>query len=118
VVLSDARDLDPEESVALAGSGVRMAAIGEVGDCVPGDQPIYVHLDVDVVTPGEMPALRFPAAGGPTLAQVADALRVLARTERIVCATIGCTWDPARPRAAEAVAATEMLVSCLTAGPP
>lgn len=114
ILIADARDVDPEEGVALTGSGVRVAAVGEIAEGVPADLPIYLHLDVDVVTPAEMPALRYPAGGGPSLRQVEESLRALARTGRVVCATIACTWDPARRDAGEAAAATDRLVACLS----
>ena len=41
-------------------------------------EPWYVHLDVDVVDPAELPPLRFPAPGGPSVNAVTLALRTLA----------------------------------------
>lgn len=113
VLLADARDVDPEEGIALAGSGVRVADMDEIAELVPSDQPIFVHLDVDVVTPAEMPALRFPAKGGPSRTRVESALRSLARTARVVGACVACTWDPSKPGADEASRVTERLVGCL-----
>jgi arginase len=60
ILIADARDLDPEEGVALRSSGIGVAAVGGIAQRVPADLSIYVHLDVDVVTPSEMPALRYP----------------------------------------------------------
>ena len=64
ILIADARDVDREEGVELAGSGVRVTTVDRIAQEIPADLPIYVHLDVDVVTPSEMPALRFPARGG------------------------------------------------------
>lgn len=114
VVLADARDVDPEEGIALAGSGIRVADVDEIVGLVPSDLPIFVHLDVDVVTPAEMPALRFPAKGGPSRTQVETALRSLAGTGRVVGACIACTWDPSKPGADEAATATARLAGCLS----
>ena len=100
IVLSDAREVDPREGVALSRSAVRIARLEELPGLVPQDGPIYLHLDLDVVRPSQMPALRYPAAGGPTLDQVGDFIQGLARSGRLVCATIGCTWDPSTPRRA------------------
>jgi arginase len=91
-----------------------VTGVEEIAAGVPADVPIYVHLDVDVVTPAEMPALRFPAVGGPSLGEVETALRALARTGRVECATIACTLDPTRPGASEAAAATDRLAACLS----
>ena len=117
IVIADARDLDPPERVALAASGVRVADVDGIGDLLPPAGSIAVHLDVDVVDPGEMPALRFPAPGGPPVSGVESALRLLAATGRIDCVTVACTWDPAREGAAAAARTTERLVSCLAERP-
>jgi arginase len=114
ILIADARDLDPEEGVALRSSGICAAPVDEIAQRVPVGLPIYVHLDVDVVTPSEMPALRYPAAGGPTLVHVGAALRALARTGRVVCATIACTWHPSHRDAAKAAMATDNLVASLS----
>ena len=51
VVLSDARNLDPREAELLAASAVtRIASIDEAIAMLPPDRPVYVHVDVDVVT--------------------------------------------------------------------
>ncbi len=112
-LISDARDLDPGEGVALARSRVRVVPAEKIAQEIPPDLPIYVHLDVDVVTPSEMPALRFPAKGGPSLAAVESSLRSLARMGRVVCTTVACTWDPGSSGANAAAAATERLVAAL-----
>ncbi|MEO8432781.1 MAG: arginase family protein [Acidobacteriota bacterium] len=119
IVLAGARDIDTQEGAALATSGIQISSVEDAPDAVPDDgSSIHVHLDVDVVTPGEMPGLRFPAAGGPSLGAVERALRSLAASGRVACVTVACTWDPARGRAGEAVAATERLVAAIlpTAG--
>jgi arginase len=116
VLLADARDLDPEEALALKASGIRTcsdAELAEIAAWVPRKAPVYVHLDVDVVTPSEMPALRFPAAGGPSIERVERCLATLAATRSIVCATVACTWDPAKPDAEKTAAATRRLAAAL-----
>ncbi|MFN2387020.1 MAG: arginase family protein [Thermoanaerobaculia bacterium] len=113
ILLCDAREVDPREGVALDRSAVRLARFEELPGLLPAEVPIYLHLDLDVVRPSEMPALRYPAAGGPGLEQVGDFIHGLAATGRLVCATIGCTWDPAHAEAGEALKTTERLVSRL-----
>jgi arginase len=113
ILLSDAREVDPREGVALSRSAVRIARLEELAGLLPAEGPIYLHLDLDVVRPSEMPALRYPAAGGPGLGQVGDFLHGLAETGRLAATTVGCTWDPAHAESREALAATERLVSRL-----
>jgi arginase len=118
IVIADARDVDADERVALKGSNVRITDVGGVLDLVPAGGPIAVHLDVDVVTPDDMPALRFPAAGGPSASAVETSLRALAKTGRIACVTVACTWDPSRPGAARAAETAERLVAALLGARP
>jgi arginase len=62
---------------------------------LPGG-PLYVHLDLDVTDPAEVPGLRYPASGGPGLAQVTGALQMLLGTGRVAAVGIACTWHPGR----------------------
>jgi arginase len=94
VVLVDARDLDPPEALFLAGSPMRRVSLPELTPQVLPDGPLYVHLDLDIVDPTELPAVRYPAPGGPSLAAVMDAARMLFRTGRVVGVCVACTWSP------------------------
>jgi arginase family enzyme len=71
VVIGDGRDLDPAEREELDQAGVTVLRAAQVAAAVRGER-VFVHLDFDVLDPGEMPAT-FPAPGGLTR----DALRVL-----------------------------------------
>jgi arginase len=95
-LLVDARDLDPPEVEYLASSSVRRIAVSEVSTVPLPDGPIYVHLDLDVVTPDELPGVRFPAPGGPSLDEVFGAVRHLWQTGRVVAVGVACTWWPGR----------------------
>jgi arginase len=100
VTLVGARDLDPPEIAYLAGARI---ARTEVADLDPGalpDAPLYVHLDLDVIDPAELPGLRYPAPGGPATADVAAALRMLLTTAKVAAVGIACTWHPAHNAAA------------------
>jgi arginase len=91
VVLVDARDLDPPEAEFLAGSRIRHVPVGEVADALPGG-PIYLHLDVDVLDPRDVPGLLFPTPGGPSADAVAAGLRTVLATGRVAAIGVGCTW--------------------------
>jgi arginase len=109
VVLVGARDLDAGEDVAVAASGMRVAEVAEVPD-LDLEGPLYVHLDVDVVDPGDLPAVNYPAPNGPSLAVTLDAMEHLAGTGRIVAFSVS-SWNPAYPRAEEAAAVTLRLAA-------
>jgi len=96
VTLVGARDLDPPEAAYLAGAPIRRAEVAGFGAAALPGGPLYVHLDLDVIDPADLPGLRFPAPGGPDPGQVADALRMLLATGRIAAVGIACTWYPGR----------------------
>lgn len=108
VILVDGRDLDPTEPVGQ--SRLAHVPVGSVNGVLPAEGPLYVHIDVDVVDPSDMPAVNYPAPGGPSLESVASALRSIASTGRVVACSIS-SWNPALPGASLAAAATEALTS-------
>jgi arginase len=96
VVLVDARDLDPPEATYLERAAIRRADVVDLdADRLP-DGPIYLHLDLDVVNPDQLPGLRFPAPGGFGWLPMVDSIRRVLDTGRVVAVGIGCTWHPGR----------------------
>jgi arginase len=94
VVLVDARDLDPPEVAFLAQSRMRHVSLPELSPDILPDGPLFVHLDLDIVDPTELPAVRYPAPGGPSFAAVMESARMLFRTGRVVGVCVACTWSP------------------------
>jgi arginase len=103
--LVDGRDLDAGERDLLSASAVRRVSVERVAEVVPRDRPLYLHVDVDVVDPTELPAVNYPAPGGPSLASVADSVAALAATGNVVAFSVS-TWNPALVGADIAAAAT------------
>lgn len=101
LVLVDARDLDPPEQEYLDGSQIRHISADDVHPDVIPAGPIYLHLDLDVITPDDLPGQLFPAPGGPTAATVAEAVARVVSTGRVAAVGLGCTWreDAVRPAA-------------------
>ncbi|MEU9828498.1 arginase family protein [Micromonospora chersina] len=94
VVLVDARDLDLAEAEYLAGSATRRIQVDEVAaDAVPAG-PLLLHVDVDVIDAGAVPALRFPAPDGPSVDSVLGACGRLLATGRVVAFDVACPWWP------------------------
>jgi len=94
-VLAGARDLDPAERELLDASAVhRIDDVAALARAPLPPPPWYVHLDVDVIDPSELPPLRFPAPGGPSASTVADALRALASRGTIAALGLACTFAP------------------------
>jgi arginase len=100
IVLVGARDLDPPEITYLAGARIRRAEVADLAGGDLPDGPLYVHLDLDVIDPSEVPGLRYPAPGGPTPGQVSSALRRLLGTGRVAAVGVACTWHPGHGAAA------------------
>lgn len=94
IVLVDARDLDPPEREFLAASPMRHMSTDGLTPAGLPDGPLYLHVDLDVVDPGELPGLLFPAPGGPSVGAVADALAVVMGSGRVAAVGLGCTWRP------------------------
>lgn len=109
-VLVGARDLDPGERILLDASELRIAAVESVMAAVPSERDLYVHIDVDVVDPRDVPAVNYPAPGGPSAAIVAASVAQLAATGRVVAFTVS-SWNPALEGAEKAAAATRAIAA-------
>jgi arginase len=99
VILTDARDLDPQEEQALAASKVR-----HYPDCrtlleevllgsAKSTGPLYIHFDVDVINPKDAPAMSYSALGGPAAMELKPLFHALAQTGQIVAVSMA-TWNP------------------------
>jgi len=94
VILTDARDLDPEEKEAVAESAV--VHLPDVADLLSfdlPDRPIYIHFDCDVLRLSDLSAVSYPAKGGPSLETIDASLARLADTGRIVAVSV-TMWNP------------------------
>jgi arginase family enzyme len=69
------RDLDPGEKVEVEAAGV--------GEGVPAEGPVYVHLDVDGLDPSVMP-VQFPVPGGLQADEVRSVLERLVADGRLI----------------------------------
>ncbi|MBI2983033.1 MAG: arginase family protein [Chloroflexi bacterium] len=101
VALVGARDLDPGEAGNLAASKVRQIPFDPRRSDAPGllafarKRPLWVHIDVDVVDPAEIPAVDFPVAGGASVRALCDVLTALASVAKVRGVEI-CGYDPRR----------------------
>jgi arginase len=94
IILTDGRDLDPEEAVAVANSVItHLSDMSQLLTWPLPDKPIYIHFDVDVLPLDELSAVSYPASGGPALDTVAQALARLARTGRVTALSV-TLWHP------------------------
>lgn len=96
VILTDARDLDIAEGVAVRSSKVHH--IHYIDDLIKydlADHPLYVHFDTDILNPDDAPAMAYPAAGGPKLDALLKLMHDLAHTGRIAAVSM-TVWDMAK----------------------
>ncbi len=85
IIITDARDLDAEEGENLHASQITI--VPTLDDLLTVDlpnAPLYIHLDIDILDPSYMPALNYPANGGPNPAQVKAALQRVAQDGHVV----------------------------------
>lgn len=93
LVLVDARDLDPPEHEYLRTARIHHTEVAELSaDDVP-EGPVYLHIDLDVITPDDLPGQVFPAPGGPSVDAVAAAVARVVGTGRVAAVGLACTWQ-------------------------
>lgn len=104
IVLVDARHLDQKEAVLIADSQISHVEIDSL-EFVLGkfSGPIYLHIDVDVINPKEMPAMLYEAPGGPSKAKVLDAASKIASTKNLCAMSVGITLDDGHPDIPKAI---------------
>ncbi|MBB4931971.1 arginase [Lipingzhangella halophila] len=106
VTLVGTRDLDPGEQTYIRSAGVARVDPAELTGAAPHppNTPAYVHLDMDVCDPAELPAVSCPAPGGPSVATVARALGTIAEHHDVVGVGV-CEYVPVIEHDTGAVAA-------------
>ncbi len=94
VILTDARDLDPGEKKLI--DKTKILRLTEVKDLLKLNlpaAPIYIHLDMDIINPADAPAMNYPAAGGPSAAELQTMMKHLNRTKKIAAISVAA-WNP------------------------
>lgn len=100
VVLSDARDLDPKEALALQASAVRhLTSVTAIENAHIPAGPVYLHFDTDILDPSDAPAMNFPTPGGPSTAELEALFARLADGGRVAAISVS-TWNPTMEGAA------------------
>ena len=94
VILTDARDLDPGEREAVQESAMRhLPQVESLLEMALPAGPLYVHFDCDLLDPADVPAVHYPAPGGPSVETMRRVFRRLAETERVVAVSLSA-WTP------------------------
>jgi arginase len=79
-VPADLRRIDAATLMSDPAAAGRRAAAWLAGS----GRGVWLHLDLDVLDPGSLPAVTYPQPGGPDWEQLATALRPLARSPRLL----------------------------------
>ncbi len=92
IVLVDARDTDPAEQVLLDRTEVRRSGVVELDVTALPNGALYVHIDVDVCDPSDVPDLLYPAPRGCPPAELVAAVERVIATGRVAAVGIAATW--------------------------
>lgn len=104
--LVGARALDPGESGNLQRSKVHRVPFNRDRLDAPvllsavRRKPVWLHVDLDVVDPRELPAVALPENGGPTLAALAEILVSISQVADVRGIEI-CGYDPRKDSAGQ-----------------
>lgn len=96
IVLADGRDLDEGERTLVENSDItHIKTFADLKEHA-FEGPVYIHFDVDVLHLDDLPAVNYPARGGPKASEVADVFRHLKKNLDIIAvsSTIG-VWNQA-----------------------
>lgn len=114
IVLTDARDLDPAEKELIESSGINwLKNIRDIKRFDFRNRPVFIHFDVDILDASETPALLYPVANGPRVADIADLFRYLQQTQTICAISVTC-WEPVLDKDNKTARICKELLSILT----
>jgi arginase len=113
VMITDARDLDPQEGDNLRASGITLLPqLDQLLTQPLPDKPLYLHFDTDVVRLEDMPAMSYPAAGGASLETTIATVRRLLH-ERKIAGILFSLWNNHLPGADKALNSTLQIVRAM-----
>ncbi len=113
VIVTDVRNLDPEEGTMLRGSGVAIhKTLDSLRQSGLPDQPLYIHFDTDIVDCAEMPAMSYPEPNGPSLDECIQSLE-FALSQGNLAGILFSLWNQTLDGGDQALAATRKLILAL-----
>lgn len=116
VILSGVRDIDEREGELLDQSQVRRLPLAELSPDVLPSGSVYLHIDLDVLDPALLPGLRYPAAGGASVEELAAAVEQVTSSTRVVAVSLAITVDPAKHDAERSKAVAGAMMEALKRG--
>ncbi|MCA9890110.1 MAG: arginase family protein [Anaerolineae bacterium] len=113
VIITDVRDLDPAEAELLHHSDV--IVLKNVADLLTLDlpqKPIYIHFDTDITHLEDLPAVSYPATGGPHVDDILPTLTRLGRSGNIA-GVLFTLWNNSLPGAEKSMQTTRRYITAL-----
>lgn len=113
VFITDVRDLDPAEADLLYNSEVTV--MSDVADLLTQPlpkKPLYIHFDTDISHLDDLPAVSYPAAGGPHVEQLLPAIERVGRDATIAGVSF-TLWNNALPGAEKSMQTTLRYIRAL-----
>ena len=95
IVLAGVRDLDPLEEQRVSASAMTVVSSGKLTPPQIPPGPVYVHLDMDVLSPAVSPGVNFQVEGGLQVSELEDALRVVFAGTRVAALAL-VNYNPHR----------------------
>jgi arginase len=94
IILTDARDLDPGEGEAVAGSQItHLPDTAALLSYPLPDRPIWIHFDTDILRPEDASAMNYLTPGGPDVETLKAVFKDLAGTGRVIAVSVSA-WNP------------------------
>jgi arginase len=113
VIVTDVRNLDPEEGEMMRSSDVVIYEnVNDLLTATLPDKPIYIHFDTDVVDSTDMPAMNYPEPNGPSIAETATTLKHVVENNHVVDILFSL-WNDTLDGADKALAGTLELVRAM-----
>jgi arginase len=75
------------------------------------DGPLYLHFDSDIIDATEAAAFLYPAAGGPSAAEMAEKLSAIMATGRVVAVSTTVGWHVEKDADGKTEAAVRLALS-------
>jgi len=99
VILAGTRNLDPAEQELLEMSDVHRMELADLSPDVLPSGSVYLHVDLDVLDPAELPGMRFATPGGVSLDDLASVIEAVTSSTRVVAVSFTFTLDPEKQAA-------------------
>ena len=116
VIMTDGRDLDPEEAIRVENSEItHIKRIEKLLRAPLPEKPLWIHCDTDVVDIDDLPGMNYPAPDGPSLEMTCMTIKRVANDANCIGLSLSL-WNDSLPNGGKALAGTLKLVRAFVEG--